>query len=984
MPEIDSLEIKIVESTSGAEKSLDALIGKLERLKQSMSGFSSSSSWVGQISRGLNKIAEASNSLDSSAHRKLERLSSSLGVLRNLKDVRINGSLPGQIERLSDSLGSITDDHISRAERLANALPGLSGLNLSGINLRGLSERSSAGGSGSAGASASSVSNLSDAVAGLNAELSRSSDSNVKDIVVREDIDDAVQRVNRLASALSGLKSFAVSVGGVALKGLGAHLKKPFIDGANAVKNFAGKISSLASAFGRIIMYRAIRTIIKEVTDAFRVGVNNLYHWSNALGGDFASSMDRAASSMLYFKNSIGAAVAPIINAFIPVLDVLVNAVVRVIEKFNQLFALFTGASYWTRAKKGVTEYATATAGAGKAMKALRDYTLGIDELTIFNDNKGSGGGFGGSATPDYSSMFENVGEFDPKLFDFAEKIKKYISDGDWVGLGSFVAGKVNSIFEPEAWGNAGEKIGSWIGNAVDVLYGFASTIDFRRIGNAVAPGFSRALTQINFSNLGKVYAKKVTMIPSMIIGAIEGMDWGAVGKSLSDFLVGATDGLLDFVYSVDWGKLADDFGSAFLNLRASIDWGALLHNAIEIPFALAFASIDFVAWLTESAFDSLWTWLQDTFAEGGKWTVDGIFNGIVSGLSSIGSWVMQNVFVPVWDAFCGVFGIHSPSKEMEKLGVFLIEGLLVGVESLVGDVESLFSGLWRGITVIFSGAPEWFRGSIINPISGFFRDLWGNASSYASSSWANIKGAFSSAGSWFSSSVIAPVSEFFTTLWSKLKNGAKTAWDGIKAVFSAAGTFFGDVFSAGWKKVVSVFQTGGQIFADIKDAVITAFKSIVNSLIRGINSVMAVPFEKLNGVIDSLRDVSILGATPFSGLSRISVPKIPLLASGGVVSSGQLFIARENGMPEMVGQFGGQTGVANNGQIEEGIAKATERGNQNLISSLYEIASRIITAIESNQTVVAIGDEQVGRANARYSARSGTNGSIGGFANEW
>lgn len=50
---------------------------------------------------------------------------------------------------------------------------------------------------------------------------------------------------------------------------------------------------------------------------------------------------------------------------------------------------------------------------------------------------------------------------------------------------------------------------------------------------------------------------------------------------------------------------------------------------------------------------------------------------------------------------------------------------------------------------------------------------------------------------------------------------------------------------------------------------------------------------------------------------------KVPGYASGGFPTSGQLFYARENGIPEMVGKIGNQTAVANNNQIEKGIADA-------------------------------------------------------------
>jgi hypothetical protein len=44
------------------------------------------------------------------------------------------------------------------------------------------------------------------------------------------------------------------------------------------------------------------------------------------------------------------------------------------------------------------------------------------------------------------------------------------------------------------------------------------------------------------------------------------------------------------------------------------------------------------------------------------------------------------------------------------------------------------------------------------------------------------------------------------------------------------------------------------------------------------------------------------------------------LKAGGGLVDTGEVFIARESG-PELVGRFGNQTAVANNEQIIQGIA---------------------------------------------------------------
>lgn len=61
-------------------------------------------------------------------------------------------------------------------------------------------------------------------------------------------------------------------------------------------------------------------------------------------------------------------------------------------------------------------------------------------------------------------------------------------------------------------------------------------------------------------------------------------------------------------------------------------------------------------------------------------------------------------------------------------------------------------------------------------------------------------------------------------------------------------------------------------------------------------------------------------GLSGFSAVAFGDVTPIGGYASGGIVSSGEVFVARENGLPEMVGSFGNHTAVANNDQIVAGI----------------------------------------------------------------
>ena len=64
-----------------------------------------------------------------------------------------------------------------------------------------------------------------------------------------------------------------------------------------------------------------------------------------------------------------------------------------------------------------------------------------------------------------------------------------------------------------------------------------------------------------------------------------------------------------------------------------------------------------------------------------------------------------------------------------------------------------------------------------------------------------------------------------------------------------------------------------------------------------------------------------------------------PGFASGGFPKKGQWFMARENGIPEMVGKWGSQTGVANNAQIVDGISYGVSRAMGGLVSSIRQLA---------------------------------------------
>lgn len=256
-----------------------------------------------------------------------------------------------------------------------------------------------------------------------------------------------------------------------------------------------------------------------------------------------------------------------------------------------------------------------------------------------------------------------------------------------------------------------------------------------------------------------------------------------------------------------------------------------------------------------------------------------------------IGDWLYENVIVPIveffkglWETISnGVITLWETIKNAFKTGwewiintpVFeffseLFKSIWATIESTIAVIVDLFFGAWELIKAVWGVAAGWFNMNIVQPVSVFFKGLWGG------------------------------VSEAASNAWGKLKSGAQNAWQGIKSVFSSVASFFGDIFGKAWEKVKAVFSVGGKIFSGITEGITSAFKKVVNAIISGINKVVSVPFNAINKVLDKIRGVSIAGISPFSNLGSISVPKIPLLAEGGILTQPTLNIAGEAG-PEAI-----------------------------------------------------------------------------------
>ena len=206
----------------------------------------------------------------------------------------------------------------------------------------------------------------------------------------------------------------------VGMRGISSAVKgvfSPITAVGKKMKEASEKMGTFLSSIKRIALYRAIRTALKAISEGIKEGRENLYQYSLIAGTQFAKSMDMAATSFLYLKNSIGAATAPLTNYFVPIIDKVVDRIVELINKFNELTAVLTGADTWTKALKYPTQWQEAADDANKSAKKLKSTMLGFDELNVIEPSDSSSKSKLEDAL-DYSRMFEEVKTDMQSVFD--------------------------------------------------------------------------------------------------------------------------------------------------------------------------------------------------------------------------------------------------------------------------------------------------------------------------------------------------------------------------------------------------------------------------------------------------------------------------------------------------------------------------------------------------------------------------------------
>ncbi len=507
--------------------------------------------------------------------------------------------------------------------------------------------------------------------------------------------------------------------------------------------------------------------------------------------------------------------------------------------------------------------------------------------------------------------------------------------------FGTGLAQFLNGLITPDLFGNVGKTIAGALNTKLYTILSFGQTFNFTNLGESIAAGVNNFFATFDFGGLAETLNTWIKGLFGALTLAIANIDWLRIYDKLIEFLENIDIGTIAIVIGaisikkikkailaqgvISWigsaltklvvgvplvlsnikilaggGLIAETgFISKLANALALAAGGAgTLHEALVAVFGVVGTTVAGIASVVGGialAFTNFFSMLKNGFS----WlkeilmvvgTALAAVGAVILGAPALVAAVVAGIVAAVGTA---VVLVKEHWEEVKEFFSNLWEGIKEITETIWNGITEFFSSVWQGIKDIFSSVGNFFSSVFTSAVNGI-KNAWSGIKNFFSDIWNGIKNTFSSVGSWFGN-VFDTAANGVKNAWSSITGFFGNIWTEIKNAFGDVAGWFKNVFTDAWQGVKNVFSAGGKIFNGIKDGIASVFKTVVNGLIGGINKVIAFPFNKINGMLNSIRDISILGVEPFSGLwekNPLSVPQIPKLAKGAVIKGGNPFMA--------------------------------------------------------------------------------------------
>lgn len=613
------------------------------------------------------------------------------------------------------------------------------------------------------------------------------------------------------------------------------------------------------------------------------------------------SSNTQFSSSLNQIKANLMTAFAPIYTAILPAIQALMNALSAITGTIASFVASLFGKTVGQAkaSAKSLQSQAQAYDQLGKSAKDAQGKLASFDTLEVNDASKDASSN--GGAGIDFSQPVETSSPF----LEILEKIKDVLS----------------RLFEPFkiAWDSVGS------GVIESIKYAFSSILELLAdVGSTFLDVWDSDLGVSIATHLLSIWTNINKMIGNVAKSVKIVWDRNENGKKLLEGFLGMLDKILGVV---------DSISRSFADFALSESF----QTGLELAMSILTRIFEIIGWISE-AFSNAWDEHGLEILTGAQDILNEVMRLVDDIAASLQMWVMSEGFQMALSTILDMIGtllgwladiagwiVDMYEKYMKPIVEEKIiplcntiisiiaaiwEAIKPVVEWVINALETVLEPAIAALCGIIGGiidVVQWVADLILGIINGDISQAFSDFGQFAQNCWDFICGVFVGAATWFNDTLIQPVKDFFSGMWNGLKDGAHNAWEGIKNVFSVVANWFRDIFHNAWEGVKNVFSTGGKIFSGIKEGIENVFKTVVNGIIDGVNKVIAIPFNTINGFLNTIRGIDILGFRPFEGLwghNPLSVPQIPRLATGGVAYA------------PMIAQIGEYAGARSNPEI--------------------------------------------------------------------
>lgn len=987
MAEIDSLTISIGANDDGAEKKILSMVGALESMKSVLSG---GISGLKPIGTGLSAIASGANAIQPDAATKVKAMAEALQGLRGLEGVKLSTTIGTQLASVANAVSNIQWTDGDKIEALANGLRPLTELGKANLNtfikqLGKLPALMKELDKADMGKFAQQMKEVASAIQPLANEMNKVA-AGFSAFPIR--IQKIIQsNAGLAASNTKAAKSFGVLGKGISrttlrfgayalvfrriASAIGGWLAKSnaYVENLNlfnvAMGEYAESAKEYAETVGEVMgidpsQWMRNQGIFMTLATGFGVAADKAALMSKnltQLGYDLSSFFNiDVEEAMQKLQSGISGELEPLRRLGYDLSQAK-------LESIALAHGIDQSVSSMNQAQKAQLRYYAIMTQVTRAQGDMaRTLAAPANQIRIFKAQvEQAARALGNIFIPMLNAVLPYLIAFLKVVRMAADAVAKLVGftlpeiDYSGVSVGSDAFSDLTDKLE-DATGSAKELKGTLAGFDEITLITQTETGGGNDLGDFVAGG-DLGLPLPEYDFLGEAIESKVDEIVNKLKPALE---W--VKTHLDD--------ILRVVGAIASGILAWKIASLFTKNLKTL-WGILL----AVAGAVLLATSAFDAWNNGLDFGNLTGMLAGTaMLAGGLALLFGkigaaiglVVGGITMLVIGFKEWI-ETGELTAESAIAVEAGLIAIGAGLSlllgpiPLIVAALAAVYVAMVHLTGHSDELmagwkqsFEGFAEYFEGIFSGDIEKAKQGIINIFDGMKVSVNAVLDS--------IRDTFSWMVDWIDEKTNGKLSSVLSTIKEKFGS----AIDVVKTVLDGLIDFLKGVFTGDWR---SAWEGIKSVFTGIINGIIGAFEGSINKIIEGLNTLK----RSINTISMDVPDWLGGGSIGFD--LKMSPPvTIPRFASGGFPDHGQMFLARESG-PELVGTIGGQTAVANNDQIVEGIAAgvASAQSEQNaLLRQQNELLMALLDKEWSFGEPSASFGRFASRSMERYAALSG------------